>query len=296
MKEIRIHGRGGQGAVVAAELLVMAAFENGSYGQAFPAFGGERRGAPVQAFVRLDDQPVRVRYRVNEPDIVLILDRTLPNMIDVLAGIRPGGVGLIDSEDSPLNLLWSAAAVIYPVPATRIGMEVFGQPLINPAILGALAAATDVITLPALQSAFLQRFPGAMGEKNGVASRMGYEFVRSAGARPTCVQPSGHAFGVPAAWPGEDGLGGPGRPLNFGQVVAPRTALAYLTGGWRYSQPDVDRSRCVGCGICATFCPDGCVRIVNKLAVVDYDYCKGCGICAQVCTRGAIHIVDQSEA
>ena len=296
MKEIRIHGRGGQGAVVAAELLVMAAYEDGKYGQAFPAFGGEQRGAPVQAFVRLDDRPVRLRYRVNQPDAVLILDRTLPDMVDVLAGLKPGGLALIDSEASPAGLTWTAEADVYAVPATRIALEVFGQPLVNPAMLGALAAATGDISLPALQSAFLHRFPGALGEKNCRATRMGYDYVRSPGVQPVRVQPADHAPGAAAAWPGEDGLGGPGRPLNFGQVVAARTALAYPTGGWRYVRPQIDSQSCVGCGVCATCCPDGSVRIENKLAIVDYDYCKGCGICAVECVRGAIQMLGESGA
>ena len=119
MREIRLHGRGGQGAVLAAELMVVAAFEDGKYGQAFPAFGGERRGAPVQAFVRVDTRPVRIRYRVNQPDQVIILDHTLPNMVDVLDGIKPDGLALIDSENTPAALRWSAGAPVYAVPATR---------------------------------------------------------------------------------------------------------------------------------------------------------------------------------
>ena len=289
MKEIRFHGRGGQGAVLAAELMVVAAFEDGKYGQAFPAFGGERRGAPVQAFVRLDARPVRVRYRVNQPDHVIILDRTLPNMVDVLDGLKPGGLALIDSEKLP-GLFWSADAPVYAVPATRIALEVFGQPFINPAMLGAWAAATGEISVEAIQRAYQHRFPGSLGEKNSRAVQMGCDFIR-AGATPVNVKKSERTSGGAIKWENEEGAGVPGKPLHFASVVAARTSLAYPTGSWRYNRPVVDREACNGCGVCEMFCPDSCLTIVEKQAIVDYEFCKGCGICAQTCERVAIQMV-----
>jgi pyruvate ferredoxin oxidoreductase gamma subunit len=292
LKEIRIHGRGGQGAVLAAELLVVAAFEDGRYGQAFPAFGGERRGAPVQAFVRLDTRPVRVRYRVNQPDYVIILDRTLPEMVDVLSGIKPGGLAFVDSEKSPAALLWSAEAPVYAVPATHIAMEVFGQPLVNPAMLGAWAAGTGEVSLEAIQHAYQHRFPGALGEKNSRAAQMGFDFIK-AGASPVRVTKSTQPVGQPISWEREAVAGVPGQPLHFASVVAARTSLAYPTGSWRYSRPVIDPDACNGCGVCEMYCPDTSVQVVDKLAVVDYEYCKGCGICAEECARGAIQMVPE---
>ena len=293
MKEIRIHGRGGQGAVLAAELLVSAAFEDGKYGQAFPAFGGERRGAPVQAFVRLDAHPIRVRYRVYEPDYVVILDRTLPNLVEVLYGFKPAGLVLIDGEKTPAALTWSADALVYSVPATRIAMQVFGQPFVNPAMLGALGAVTGEISLAAIQLAFRRRFPGAMGEKNSRAAQMGFDAIRTPGAEPTRVYKSQQAPWGPLQWEADPSLGAPGHLLHFGGVVAPRTSLAYPTGGWRYTRPVVDQANCNGCGLCDKLCPDGCLTIEAKQAIVDYEYCKGCGICAEVCARDAIRMVDE---
>lgn len=293
MKEIRIHGRGGQGAVLAAELLVTAAFEDGKYGQAFPAFGGERRGAPVQAFVRLDTHPVRVRYRVYEPDYVVILDRTLPNMVDVLYGFKSTGVALIDSEKSPAALTWSADARVYAVQATRIAMEVFGQPFVNPAMLGALAAVSGEISLTAVQLAYRRRFPGPLGEKNSLAAQMGYDSVLAPGTAPVLVTKSSQIPGGSLNWEGDSGLGVPGQPLDFGGVVAPRTSLAYLTGGWRYTRPVVDAVLCNGCGLCDKLCPDSSLTIVDKQAIVDYEYCKGCGICAEACARGAVRMMSE---
>jgi pyruvate ferredoxin oxidoreductase gamma subunit len=290
LKEIRLHGRGGQGAVLAAELMVVAAFEEGKYGQAFPAFGGERRGAPVQAFVRLDARPVRVRYRVNQPDYVIILDHKLPNIVDVLDGLKPGGLALIDSEEPPIALLWSTDAPVYAVPATRIALDVFGQPFVNPAMLGAWVAVTGEISLEAIQSAYQHRFPGSLGEKNSQAVKMGHDFIR-AGAMPVQVRKSEQTAGGVIKWEKEEVAGVPGQPLHFASVVAARTSLAYPTGGWRYNQPVVNPEACNGCGVCEMFCPDSCLTIVEKQAIVDYMFCKGCGICAQTCARGAIEMV-----
>jgi pyruvate ferredoxin oxidoreductase gamma subunit len=292
LKEIRLHGRGGQGAVLAAELIVVAAFEDGKYGQAFPAFGGERRGAPVQAFVRLDKQPVRIRYRVNQPDNVIILDHTLPDMVDVLDGLKLGGLALIDSEKSPAELLWSVDAPVYAIPATRIAMEVFGQPFVNPAMLGAWAAVTGEVSLQAISHAFQQRFSGMLGEKNTRAAKLGFDFIKG-GVTPVHVKKSTQAIGQPIEWVREEVAGVPGKPLHFASVVAARTSLAYPTGSWRYSHPEINLEACNGCTICETFCPDSCMAIVDGKAVVDFDFCKGCGICAEVCAREAIHMVNE---
>jgi pyruvate ferredoxin oxidoreductase gamma subunit len=289
LKEIRLHGRGGQGAVLAAELMVVAAFEDGKYGQAFPAFGGERRGAPVQAFIRLDVRPVHVRYRVNQPDYVLILDHMLPNVVDVLYGIKSNGLALIDSENTLANLNWSADAPVYAVPATRIALEVFGQPYGNPAMLGAWAAVTGEISLAAIQHAYQERFPDSLGKKNSRAVRMGYEFIRN-GAKPIHVKKSVQNSGSGMHWKKEAAAGAPGKPLHFASVVAARTALAYPTGSWRYNRPVVDLEICNGCGVCEMFCPDSSLMIVDKQAIVDYGFCKGCGICARVCARQAIEM------
>jgi pyruvate ferredoxin oxidoreductase gamma subunit len=104
MKEIRIHGRGGQGSVTAAELLAIAAFEDGLYSQAFPAFGVERRGAPVMAFVRLSDHTIRLRSQVYDPDYVIVQDATLIETVDVAGGLKADGTIIINTEHNPEDL------------------------------------------------------------------------------------------------------------------------------------------------------------------------------------------------
>ncbi len=176
MKEIRIHGRGGQGSVLAAELLAVAAFEDGRYGQAFPVFGGERRGAPVQAFVRIADEPIRLRTRVRQPDYVIVQDLSLTGIVDVCEGLRTGGL-LLANGDAPSAVPWPEGIRLQTVPALQIAMQIFGRPFVNPAMLGAFAAATGEIRLQSIQRAFRARFPGELGEKNAQAAQAAYEMV-----------------------------------------------------------------------------------------------------------------------
>ena len=290
LKEIRIHGRGGQGAVLAAELLVVAAFADHKFGQAFPAFGGERRGAPVQAFIRLDTRPIRLRHRVNAPDWIIILDPSLLETADVLQGLGPDGLVLINSENPPSALAWPSEAQVCSIPATRIATEILGQPHVNASMLGAFSAATGAISLASVQEAFRRRFPGELGERNSRAAQATYDWFRQTESAPVRVTKSQPPPSMPA-WADSPGLGAPGRPLHFAAVTGPRTALAYPTGTWRYSRPVFNLEKCTGCGFCEMYCPDSCVLIEDKKYYPDYTYCKGCGICARECPADAIQMI-----
>jgi pyruvate ferredoxin oxidoreductase gamma subunit len=276
--------------VLAAELLVVAAFEDGLYGQAFPAFGGERRGAAVQAFVRLDTHPIRLRYRVYNPHWVIVLDPSLLDVTDVGLGLQSDGIVLINSEKPASSLSWAGEATVICIPATRIATEALGQPLVNTAMLGALSAVTGAVSLEAIQRAFGRRLPLKVSENNGRAARSAYEWVLTSGAKLERVAGS-HTPPVTEPWDSRFGLGAPGRPLHFATVVGPRTALAYHTGSWRYARPVFDSEKCNGCGICRTYCPDSCILVKDKKHCADYLYCKGCGICARECPAGAILMV-----
>lgn len=290
MKEIRIHGRGGQGTVLAAELLAVAAYQDGKFGQAFPAFGGERRGASVQAFIRLDTREIRLRHRVDTPDWVLVLDASLLDIVDVLEGLKPGGIVIVNTEKSLASLAWRHDVYAYAVPATRMALEIFGAPLVNPVMLGAWAAVTGEISLAAIQEAFRRRFPGEMGSKNSRAAQLAFDWCREHGTEPAQVHSQGAVVHA-TVWESSPGLGAPGRPLHPAGVVAPRTALAYATGTWRYNRPVFDLEKCNGCGFCEMYCPDGCIQVENKKYSADYRYCKGCGICAHECPPGAIQMI-----
>ena len=175
--EIRWHGRGGQGAVTSAEMLARAAILEGKYAQAFPSFGPERRGAPVLAFVRIDSkQPVRVRAEITEPDVVVVLDSGLLSIMNVAAGLKAGGVVVINTKDNveQLRKAFGNDCLLATVDASGIAREVLGVPITNTTMIGAVVKATGVIKLESLIEPLKHRF-GRLAEKNIEAVRKGYE-------------------------------------------------------------------------------------------------------------------------
>jgi 2-oxoacid:acceptor oxidoreductase gamma subunit (pyruvate/2-ketoisovalerate family) len=164
MRELRIHGRGGQGAVIASKLLAVALFKEGRWVQSFPAFGVERRGAPVTAFLRIADAPIRLRCEISEPDDLIVLDATLIGATDVTAGLKPGGLILINSSRPPehyakLAERFLVATVDASAIAQRNGLGSRSQPIVNTAILGAFAAASHIVSLEAVCAAIAEEVP-----------------------------------------------------------------------------------------------------------------------------------------
>jgi pyruvate ferredoxin oxidoreductase gamma subunit len=180
MFETRIHGRGGQGVVTAAELLSVAAFDEGRHAQAFPSFGSERTGAPVVAFCRIGERPIRVREPIVEPDALIVIDPTLVHQVDVFGGLRCGGYVLINSshsfEELGLDELCGRFAPerLRTVPATEFAREYLGRPLPNAALLGAFAALTGEVSIGSIARAIRERFPGTIGEGNVAAAERAY--------------------------------------------------------------------------------------------------------------------------
>ncbi len=185
MFEIRIHGRGGQGVVTAAEMLAMAAFDHGRYSQAFPSFGSERMGAPVVAFCRIDDHEIRTREPVMEPDALIVQDPTLLHQVDVFAGLKPDGFMLINSAKSfdELGLGDFVEAFhhdrLLTVPASDLARAHTGRAVANAALLGGFAALTGVTSLQTVERAIAERFAGApaVAEGNVAAARAAYRWV-----------------------------------------------------------------------------------------------------------------------
>ncbi|MFH1247322.1 MAG: 2-oxoacid:acceptor oxidoreductase family protein [Candidatus Micrarchaeota archaeon] len=161
MLEVRFHGRGGQGAVTAAELLAVAAGEEGKFSQAFPFFGVERRGAPVRAFCRIDEKPIIIHEHVYSPDVVVSFDSTLTDA-DVFDGVREGSIVILNSTTPPVA---RAGLKVFYVDAESIARKNIGVPVVNTAMLGAFAKATGLVSLNALQVALKDRF-GAKWEAN----------------------------------------------------------------------------------------------------------------------------------
>ena len=176
MIEIRFHGRGGQGSVTSAELLAIAAIGEGKYAQAFPSFGPERRGAPVVAFCRISDQPIRIRANVYEPDIVLVLDSTLLKIVNVAAGMKPNGILVTTSKESPEKVreLLKIKNRLAVVDAIKIAMEILGVPITNTAMLGSLVKASELIKKESFILPLKERF-GRIAEKNISAFERAYQ-------------------------------------------------------------------------------------------------------------------------
>lgn len=179
LRELRIHGRGGQGSVTAAELIAVAAFAGGVYAQAFPAFGVERRGAPVQAFVRFDNKKVRLRSQVYEPDYIIVQDSTLIRDVNVFHGLKKGGIVIVNTEKAISHPIPEGVKVI-TIDATSVALKHLGLPITNTTLMGAFASASGEIALPALEGAIRQRFPGDLADKNVAAAREAYELVKGA--------------------------------------------------------------------------------------------------------------------
>jgi pyruvate ferredoxin oxidoreductase gamma subunit len=183
MFQVRIHGRGGQGVVTAAELLSVAAFVEGREAQAFPSFGSERTGAPVVAFCRIDERPIRTREPVADPDALIVQDPTLLHQVDLFQGLGPDGYLLLNTsatfEELGLGELLARLRHerVVTVPATEIARERLGKPLPNAALLGAFAALTGRLALDSITAAIAERFAAATGEANAAAARHAHAAV-----------------------------------------------------------------------------------------------------------------------
>jgi len=178
MKEIRIHARAGQGAITTAVLLGYAYFLEGKFAYAFPNFGAARMGAPMNAFVRVDLKPVRLRSQIYEPDYVIIVDATLMRGFDCFAGLKESGIAIINEREREEIPKLRAREKVFTIPANDIAMKTIGRPLGNTTLIGAFAAATGEIKLETILEAIKQRFSGKAAEANIQAIRQGYEFIK----------------------------------------------------------------------------------------------------------------------
>lgn len=176
MKEIRLHGRGGQGTVKASEIIVWAAVRQGLYANSIPYFGFERRGAPVSAFVRIDSTPIRPKTQVYYPDCVLVMDETLQNAVDIFDGVKPGAILVINSKKAPGEIVAPPEVTrIAIVDATGISLKLLGRAIPNTVMLGAFVRATGWVDLEAVS----KRAGEVFGDVNIAAVHAGYEATRA---------------------------------------------------------------------------------------------------------------------
>jgi pyruvate ferredoxin oxidoreductase gamma subunit len=290
LTEIRWHGRGGQGAVTSAELLALAAIEEGKFAQAFPSFGPERRGAPVLAFNRVSEsEHIRTRAAVTQPDIVVVLDPGLLGIIDVTSGLKDGGTLIVNSSKRLVDIKleiggpWRLAVVN----ATTIALELLKVPIVNTTMLGALVKTTDIVKLDSLLGPIEERF-GKLAQRNIEACKKAYEETSVAEFSPAAKRAE-RAY-VKESLPSWQELA-PGAV-----VTEPGNARSYRSGDWRAERPVFNHDRCIKCGICSLFCPEDCIsQNGDGYFEADLYYCKGCGICARECWTQAITMVEETK-
>jgi 2-oxoacid:acceptor oxidoreductase gamma subunit (pyruvate/2-ketoisovalerate family)/2-oxoacid:acceptor oxidoreductase delta subunit (pyruvate/2-ketoisovalerate family) len=275
-------GRGGEGVVLASQLLADTFARAGLWVQSFPEFKAERRGAPISAFLRWDEAaPIHRRYKVHECDVLVVISPS-PPPAQGLAAVRPGGLVLLNREG---RFEHSGPFDIARVPASRIArdsgiLSLEGRPMGNVAVLGAAVKLLLPDGLEFLEQAISARM-GAAAEMNVLAAREGY-------AR--CTRQRSLAADVPLeVVPVHASASRPRRsPPLF--PVSTTDSLGIHTGAWSLDRP-VLSEHCTSCAVCALFCPEGAISRNDGSIVIDYLYCKGCGICEVVCpVRDAVRM------
>ncbi len=175
MIEIRIHGRGGQGAVTAASLLAMAAGHDDKYSQGFPAFGVERRGAPIKAFARISEEPITIRSQIYSPDYVIIMDPTLCGLPEITEGMKPETEIIINGKPGDAEFRNKT----HYCDATELAMKILGRNIVNTAILGVFAKTTGLVTLDGILDAIEKNFPKVLADKNKELIKKAYEETKA---------------------------------------------------------------------------------------------------------------------
>lgn len=262
-------GRGGEGVVLASQLLAETFARAGFWVQSFPEFKAERRGAPISAFLRWDGEPVRRRYKVRECDVLVAISAS-PPPAQAVELIRPGGLLVLNRES---RFPHGGDYRVARVPGARIArgngvLSAEGRPMGNVAVLGAVVRLLLPGGLPFLEAAIRSRM-GALADANVVAARDGYLL---------CTRQ--HAVAGDTAYEAAEDV--PTRPPLPVFPVSVIDSRGNHTGSWSLERP-VLADACTACGVCALFCPEAAMTRENGQMLVDYLYCKGCGICEVVC-------------
>ena len=280
MKEMLLVGRGGEGVVLASQILAETFARAGFWVQSFPEFTAERRGAPISAFLRWDEtSPIHRRYKVRDCDVLVVVSPSPPSP-QVISTVKPGGLIVLNSET---RFQHTGPFDIARVPASRIAqshgiLSSEGRPMGNVALLGACVRLLVPHGLAFLEQAVASRM-GAMAEANIAAAREGY-------ARCTKQHSLAGDTPVESAPDAERASARRQSPPVF--AVSTTDSLRNHTGTWSLDRPLL-LDACNDCALCALFCPEGAIARNNGSMVIDYLYCKGCGICEVVCpVRNAI--------
>jgi pyruvate ferredoxin oxidoreductase gamma subunit len=182
MKEIRIHGRGGQGSVTMASILALSFFDDGNYCQAFPSFGSERTGAPVQAFARFSDKPIRTRHQIYDPNYVIVQDITLLKSVPVYKGLKEDGKMLINSEAGIKDVINELGGIseenVVLFPALKIALKILNKPIANTTLLGAFSAISGDVSIESIKKEIENRFGSKLGKLNAEAAQVAYNYIK----------------------------------------------------------------------------------------------------------------------
>lgn len=285
MQEIRIHGRGGQGSVTAAYLIAKAAFYDNKISQAFPNFGVERSGAPVEAFARISETPIRTRSQIYHPDYIIIQDPSLLAVTNVFSGYKENTTVIINSSKNldelpcvPTNIKF------YLVPATETALDILGKPIVNTLLLGYFASISGLISLESVKKAVSERFSGELETKNLIA-------VEKAFAESQNLQAQ-----INKTVCGTFERKEKDKADLTQTIVEPGSTMINKTGSWRTFKPVYNHDICINCGKCEMACPEGCILEIKdevntkgkNFREVDLEFCKGCGICESECPVKAI--------
>jgi len=262
---IRIHGRGGQGGVTASRLLATAAYYDGKFSQAIPMYGTERRGAPVTAYVRVDDVRVRERELVHTPDIVMVLDPLLSTRQTMADDMAEGGLLLLNAAYPPEEVKTGGNFRVATVNATSIALETLRRPITNTAILGAFAKAVGWPKLESIEKAIRKQFSGRIADMNVEAIKRSYDECSE--VIPAPVKTAGESEAI--------AVGGYG--------------VLKDVSSWRVFQPVIDMDKCTGCKNCWIYCPETAIKWTDEnRPEIEWRKCKGCGICVNECPVKAI--------
>lgn len=302
MFRIRFHGRGGQGMKTASHILGTAFFLEGYEVQDAPRYGAERRGAPIFAYVRADQNPINERGIITHPDLVIVADDTLVPVpaAGILQGLDEHSVLLINSHED--EALWqhrlNTPATILLLPATEDVEDRAELPYIGTRCAVAAASLTGIIRLESVEQAIteeLAHLGQSIVDENLKQARDTYQLMQThQGVVKPGTQVSVEDYSKPD-WvdlPFEQAV------ISAPAIHASATSMKANTGTWRTMRPVIDYDRCSGCWwVCSTFCPDGAINVTeNNLPDIDYDHCKGCLVCVAQCPPHAIVAIPEHVA
>lgn len=284
--EIRIHSRGGQGGKTLGQVLAEATIEDGKFTQAFSEYGPERSGAPMQVFVRISDSPIRRHSNVKNPDMVMVIDPTLMDVINPFDGLKENGIIIINSSRQKIDSCHFPRAKyrLFFIDATKIAQDILGKDVPNSALLGAFSKITGMVSEGAIREEieeyFVRKKDETMAKKNLEVFDRGIKEIEEVKSSEilmadTCVKQA-----VKKNW----------KEIPPGGIITDAgNAVQFKTGGWKNQKPVTDMTKCIQCLRCFIFCPDSAVKTKDgKITHTDYDACKGCGICDKVCPVAAI--------